>query len=564
MSCLMLHESIGDAFIDAAIPSLFSSIMILCAGLYNISPFALLFPLSVIVSFVGYYTFIYSPAKRAYEKRRSVLRGRQATADFDTHGKRFRSLPHEDTPRDQKRLTHGIREFIRRFLIKLKYGSISVITHVSVEGLKKRMAVKVAYLKKWGAMNKPTLHQGTMLSNSTSEFESAFTVKIELKEDDKDITTDTCSHKRKQRRASTPQLIIGMMTSSKVYRTATDGHIYAGTSSSVQVQAQDQQTTVPVSVLPAHDRIVTTSLDNNAIHRELQQVIIFHARDALLRIWSNLLNAAKNQKGDDININIEFNLDVVEIPSPTLLKELKNIFNVFYPDGIPLSEAAKIEACELFTIWTEEHQFTTFYGDVCVDTEVVPFRLFQIWFYDLSEMIHNRMSDRLFDYFMSSSNRSVATTAASRKYFKAVREQQAEDSNRQISASNVTSHQSVVLENYDNFTPDVNPIFGTSQYSADLHYRNDQAMIREALLPVDGDDLYSTYARSMSEGRLPDFINPMNTPMNMPRNMPRNTITNTTNNSTINTRVFGHQIYVRRTHLEEKEKNGNRMYLWTT
>ena len=74
MSCLMVNESVGEAFIDAAIPSVFSSMLIFGAALYQISLLALLLPLCVAAGFVLYRTFIYRPAKKAHERRRCLLK----------------------------------------------------------------------------------------------------------------------------------------------------------------------------------------------------------------------------------------------------------------------------------------------------------------------------------------------------------------------------------------------------------------------------------------------------------------------------------------------------------
>ena len=72
-------------------------------------------------------------------------------------------------------------------------------------------------------------------------------------------------------------------------------------------------------------------------HRVLRATIFFDTGEALLRIWSNLLITAAHENGMDDDWKVE----LFEVPASALLKELQNIFDAFYPDGIPLSKVEK-------------------------------------------------------------------------------------------------------------------------------------------------------------------------------------------------------------------------------
>ena len=70
MSCLMVNESIGDAFIDAAMPSFFSLLYMLADALYKISLLAILCPVIAVLGIFLYYRLLYRPAKKSHRERK--------------------------------------------------------------------------------------------------------------------------------------------------------------------------------------------------------------------------------------------------------------------------------------------------------------------------------------------------------------------------------------------------------------------------------------------------------------------------------------------------------------
>ena len=73
MSCLMVNDSIGDAIIDAAMPSFFSSIYMLANALYKISLPAILCSSSADVGIFLYYTLVYRRAKKSHQKKKNTV-----------------------------------------------------------------------------------------------------------------------------------------------------------------------------------------------------------------------------------------------------------------------------------------------------------------------------------------------------------------------------------------------------------------------------------------------------------------------------------------------------------
>ena len=126
MSCLMVDESMGDAFIDATMPSFFTSVYLLANALYNISFFAVLCPVTAVLLIFLFYRLIYRPAIKSHAERKTLLQLRKWNSDFGREEKLFRQ-----STRHPREVAYGVGEFIRRLLVSLYYGMATLITHVS-------------------------------------------------------------------------------------------------------------------------------------------------------------------------------------------------------------------------------------------------------------------------------------------------------------------------------------------------------------------------------------------------------------------------------------------------
>ena len=165
----MVDESMGDAFIDAAMPSFFSSMYVLANAIYKISLPAILCLSIVVVGIFLYYTLVYRRARKSRIERKILLQTRKHNGDFGRKEKRPRGV------------AYGVGEFIQRLFVSFNDGIVILIQHLSDKRLKKRVAVENSFGHKWCAMNKPALHQGVIYSNrgrdsiSVTRFEDSAT-----------------------------------------------------------------------------------------------------------------------------------------------------------------------------------------------------------------------------------------------------------------------------------------------------------------------------------------------------------------------------------------------------
>ena len=500
MSCLMVNESIGDAFIDCAMPSFFSSTYLLANVLYNISLLAILCPTSVVLGIFLYHKLVYRYAKKSHKKRKILLQVRKRSGDFGRGEKLLRQKTYKELNRRPRGMAYDFCYFIRRLLVSINDGIVTFIAHVSDKRLKKRVAVEIAHSGDWCAMNKPALHQGTMHSNFGRD--SISVVKLEDGHSGKDSANDGHNIVRKRKIVQNPPEIMRMVKASHMWWTVHDGQPNSISGS----RARQPLITAQFSCQPLRS-------DNPSGRRSvrvLRATIFFDTGEALLRILSNLLTPAVYAKGVDNDLKVE----LFEVPASALLEELQNIFDTFYPDGIPMSEAEKKETCELFSKWILGQDSARLSGTKCSDSQIVSFKAFHGWFYDLSEMIHNSMSERLFTHILLLTNRSNGASAGAFKLLNVVAPKHSNTIyNTYISARPtpviVPPLKAMYTENY---------YFGCPLLSRRWYNPRGYDSMQNIDYQRDDDDLYSTYAQRSLGGQLSDSIYPLNNLGGSPRN----------------------------------------------
>ena len=492
MSCLMVNESIGDAFIDCVMPSFFTSIYLLADALFDISLLAILCPSSAVVGIFLYYTLVYRRAKKSHQERKILLQTRKRNGDFGREEKAFRQNNYKELNRRPSGLVYDIGEFTRRLLVSLNDGVVTLITYVSNMRLKKSVAVEITFSYKWCAMNKSVLHQGTM--NLFRGMDSISVAKSEAQFNAKDGANDGHYSVRKCTIVPNPQEITRMVKASHMWWTAHDGPSNLISDSFVHQPSITAQST------GCSFRSDYSSA--RASQRELRATIFFDTGEALLRIWSNLLITAVHKNGTDYDWNVE----LFDVPASTLLDELRNIFDSFYPDGIPMSEVEKREACELFSKWIQGQDSSQSSGGMCLSSQMVPFKEFHDWFYDLSKMIHDLTSDRLLTHTLLLSHRSNAASADAVRRLNVVAPQHSNTIHKTYISVRLTPVITLPLKTM--YTE--NPLFGIPSISRHSHILSGQHSIQDIVQRTDGNDHYSTYEQIPLEGRLPDSVNPMN------------------------------------------------------
>ena len=155
MSCLLLNEFVGGAIIDAAIPAIYSSLLVCGALLFSISLVALLISVIVVLVSTNYWAFVYRPASLAHSRRKRKLRMIAADREFikfnGTAAAASRRSSHSRARYHSEPMSaYCVRVFhiVKR---SLQYG----ITVLSYRG--KREKIYVAAQSVWCGMNRPSL-----------------------------------------------------------------------------------------------------------------------------------------------------------------------------------------------------------------------------------------------------------------------------------------------------------------------------------------------------------------------------------------------------------------------
>ena len=281
MSCLLVNETAGDAFIDALLPSFYSGIFMLGAILHSVSLFALLFPLFVVIAIINYRTFVYRPAKEAYDRRKNAVSQRQLNGNFASSEKQFRSYSPKNSTRNKARSSDNVSEYIVRVTELLINGILSGIINLSNRKLKEYLANRNAYKKSWCDMNMPSQNR---------ERDERFDLTIDVQSWKGTGATSGSVHSNSKPRmtstsSTTPFQIKRMMTSSKTFRVENNQHFNTSYLFGINEQ-QEQQV-----LLDTEDAPVVVKRQGT-LSQESQPVIIFDTGEALLRIWSKLTAVA--------------------------------------------------------------------------------------------------------------------------------------------------------------------------------------------------------------------------------------------------------------------------------
>ena len=204
-------------------------------------------------------------------------------------------------------------------------------------------------------------------------------------------------------------------------------------------------------------------------------------------------------------VDKDWKVELFEVPASALLEELQYIFDGFYPDGIPLSKVEKKEVCELFREWIEVQKSLRASDGMCSDSQMIPFKEFHGWFYDLSEMIHNAMSDRLLTYILLLTHRSNAVSADAVQLLNTVAPKH----------SNAIYKTYISIRPYSVVAPSLktiyteNPFFHSHLISRHSHDLSGQDSRRDIDRHIDGNDLNSTHTQNSFEESLFDSIYPV-------------------------------------------------------
>ena len=375
VSCILFHDAIGGAIIDFLIPAVFSAILVLGVTLYNISLLALLLPFCVIIGSICYVVFIYRPALAGHSNRTRALRQIRREATISSNTSCHRDKASMKSIKGLRHSRQNLFDYMRRVSNMVKYAAQSAISNFSDRKLKTRAARRAASDRTWCCMNMPSSFQGIVQSTggreSTPRKRSLGGLRRRSKRDMFSLIKS---------KLTPPAQIANMM-------------MIAGSKEDKSDHNQQRTLEDPIGfdILGKSDElIIVMSEKNSSSPRILKSLILFDARDALLRMRSQLSVVTSRPLEDT---------DYFDISESDLCSVFKNIFETFYPDGISMSAMEMREVEDLFTEWKKEQNFhfrIESNGSVFINKRMIYFHLFERWFIeDLMSVIHNTVSERL-------------------------------------------------------------------------------------------------------------------------------------------------------------------------
>ena len=376
MTCILFNEAVGNAIVDAAIPAIYSAILVLGAYLFSISLLALLLTFFLVLAAANYWAFVYRPASLAHSRRKRKLRTiRHGDTQASQMNRTRRSSPSSGMTSSAVGIPRSVttRAQIWKIFNIIKRSVQHGITLISFRRIRhiKNRAMK----REWCDMNRSSKLQAIVLPIKTSQdFGSRDTVT-----NTNTITITKKSMKRVSSQPhSVPSPVTDMMTSSNLIKTQSSH------------QMRSSLISLFIDIPEVSDQRVLTTAGSFKIQRTLVPHILLDARHFLSFLKSKL-----------IDTSVHSNDEPLEVRETDLCRAFIEILDNFYPDGMPLSFTEKDEACELYNTWKESVETTMNSQSPhssSVEVLMVHFVAFESWFNQVfMSIIRSTLSDRLLD-----------------------------------------------------------------------------------------------------------------------------------------------------------------------
>ena len=468
MTCLLLDEFVGGAVIDAAIPAIYSALLLFGALLFSISLIALLLFVVVILVSTNYWAFVYRPASLAHSRRKRKLKliaADRASIKFSaTSSKANHNHKHRYQSEPMSAYCRRVFHIAKR---SIQYG----ITVLSYRG--KREKKLVAARSVWCGMNRPLLlytsspgdsrnPSSSTPSSSSSSSSSAPSTGYPLPTSSHIpfsppprpfspisptfspstfsprpaknvyprqlkspglgtvplcvrkmliISTDTIIQEReKEKERKREKERIRKHGVKEGYKKVMEGDGggrgigrggYRGEGMGVRVRGRGGIQIIRQfsSRRSLEDELVVTRTGlADSTRRLVAPRIMFYSRQALTLMRSQLSQHENIGKRKQTRI-LQMDSNEDSFPESEFTEEFSRILDVFYPDGMTLSNEAKEESCELFDIWKNEYfEWSQASGAIQSEVRMINFKLFEEWFSnDFVSAIHSNLSDRIMD-----------------------------------------------------------------------------------------------------------------------------------------------------------------------
>ena len=375
MSCILINAAAGGAVIDAIIPAAYSAVLLVGVTLYNVSLLALLLPFCITIGIICYIVFIHNPVLAAYSHRSPAPNQMDLDATIFTTTARRHLNKSVKIARGPNSSLRNIYRYVLRLLNRIIHAAEYFVTRFSYQGMRSGVARQADCEREWCHLNMPSISQGTI---------SAIVGKVAVSKRSSKSVIVASRKKRdmftlKSSRYNPPPQIMKMMIAGPTGR---------NTNCSL-VDAISDLTGTETLCQP-NECIVHVSKKITESSKKLKSLILFDARDALVRVRSQLFTGS-SEPWDIID-----HFDVSEFD---LSSTFQNIFDSFYPDGIVMSQVEKTEAGELYNEWKSMQNFhfkLEIVGKRLKKRRMISFHLFEGWFMeDLMGAIHNIVSERL-------------------------------------------------------------------------------------------------------------------------------------------------------------------------
>lgn len=387
LSLILLDETMGNLIIDSVVPSIYSGAIIGSAKMVEVSIALLVVPLLVVVAIVMCVIFLYRPAKIAVSKRLEIKKTYWDQADSTKPAliskRALATHTHSSFGDVLKRLLAATKRALRVSYMYLQ----AIVVRYSINGHEMRLELNRSRLNTWQTINIPPYVQGYHNDRNVTNF---------LMIDDHVPIGSSKSRERSRKRGFRPPVEIANMMPSTHLK---------------EFYLNDKRMKSEIYVEPL---VISQTSSHLEINKEskLKASIIFEFFEASSQILSHL--------SASLCSHYPF-ISVID-----LLKEFENIWEVFYPGGVMMSETERMESRELFNIWKGKQKLlyeeNSVDGDLVV-VQKVSVELFEWWFLnEFSEMIKNKKTDRLIDHMLYTRQRikgpDIADSKPSSPYYK--------------------------------------------------------------------------------------------------------------------------------------------------
>ena len=367
MICIMTNEQVGEAVIDAVIPSFFSSIQLVGVAMYNASHSGMIFLFCAAFGISYYVRFVVRSADTVFARRYEKSKRKM---ELD-------GIPFRRANQARKARNSSLISYLQRLSNMLMHSLQDGLTISLNHRIKIRIARHHEMVKKWGQMNLPSSSQGVFTSRHNGNI------------------SPRSSPNRAVGSVYLPPLEIASMIKS----IKTIGR-HGGAVDSPKFGDTMGGNNEPV-ITKSYVKVKTTKLFTPLIHLDPDDLI------SCLR--SRLLTMSG-----------EIDEEFFEVTADDLHDEFKIALKIFCPDGVLMSEIEQTEACELFFIWkeTQNYHFSVSYcNGSCRQIRMINFELFKNWFInELVTVLHNNLTDRLLDHTLRqapSMRKRLSTISAS-------------------------------------------------------------------------------------------------------------------------------------------------------